>query len=95
MTMTDFTMRYNSAMSVNYDTNFVTDQLDILQEMKETECESVRDEVMALTIICSALKYYLEASPEGYGAEIINITERLEAIYNIEGLLEELLEVTT
>ena len=67
----------------------------VLEEIKSDGCISAHEEVMSMNIICSALKYYLEASPEGYGEDIMNITERLEAIYNIEDLLEDLLEVTT
>jgi len=86
--------KYKNAVAVNYEVSFIREQLDVLLELKENECMSAHDESMALTIICSALKYYLEASPEGYGEDIIEITERLEAIYNMSGILEDLLEVT-
>ena len=95
MNKKDLLIKYANVVPVNYEVDFVKEQLDILQELKRTECIAAYDEKMSLTIICSALRYYLEASPEGYGEEIINITERLEAIYNIDDLLEDLLEVTT
>lgn len=78
--------------AINYDTHFVNEQLIALEEIKRDNVISSGDENMHLTIICSALKYYLEMSPMGYSDDIINIIDRLEATYGVEGILESLTE---
>lgn len=86
---------YDSVDAVNYNVSFIESQLDTLSEINDNECSSSREEVMILTIICSALKYYCDSSPEGYGENILDIVVRLEQIYRIEGLLTVLLEYDT
>lgn len=77
---------------INYDRQFVDEQLFSLEELKNNNIISSGDENMHLTIICSALRYYFEMSPVGYGEEIIKIIERLESIYGVEELLESIME---
>ena len=84
----------NNARPKNYGVDFVNTQLQTLEEMKANECMNPEDERMSLDIICSALSYYLNTSPEGYGEDIIKIVERLETIYGLDNLFYELFETS-
>lgn len=94
MTTDEFVYKFNTSEPVNYDIDFVREQLDVLDSLHRNSVSSIREENMILNITCSALKYYLDTSPEGYGEDIINITDRLELLYDMTGLFESLLEVS-
>lgn len=85
---------YKNVVPVNYTTCFIEEQLNSLEDIRRNDVISTKEEAMFLNIILSALKYYLEASPEGYGEDIIGITDRLEAIYSISGIFEGLLDMS-
>ena len=84
---------YTNAEMTNYDVEFTHEQMQQLEEIhmhKSTESSAER---MYLRIICSALKYYINTSPEGFQDNILDIVQNLERIYNINELLDDIIEI--
>ena len=84
---------YTNSNKVNYDVAFINDQMLQLEELHMHQNVDTSAESMLLGIICSALKYYINASPEGYQNNIFSIVRSLERIYNIDDLLDEIIEI--
>lgn len=93
MTVEDLLNVYNSTTAINYGVEFIDEQLKCLEDLHKMEYIDKQDEIMLLNIILSALKYYLDASPEGFEENIIDLVYRVEDVYNVERLLDCIIEL--
>lgn len=93
MTIENITNSYINQYPINYDINFVTEQLSMLKTRQSNECNRLLDDEMIISIILSALKFYILSSPEGFQDNIIDIIVNLEQIYGLDGLLEKILDI--
>lgn len=83
---------YIDAKPTNYNILFIQSQINNLRDIVVGGSgNGLQDEVMFLNIICSALKYYVTTSVEGFQESIMDIIVQLEQIFNIDGLLEVVL----
>lgn len=83
---------YKSVDKINYDVSFVDDQIRQLEDIHMHASSESGAERMFLGIICSALKYYINASPEGFSDNIIDMVRNVERIYNINSLLDDIID---
>ena len=83
---------YQDAKPTNYNILFIKSQIDNLRDrVFDSSMKSTNDETMLLSIICSALKYYVDTSVDGFQESIMEIIIQVEQIYNIDGLIEVVL----
>ena len=87
MTVDRIVNAYQAATPVCYDESYIRQQIDFLVQAKPKDMEQIK-------ILLSALKYYISISWETYQEIIFFIVNSIENIYNISGLLEEILSVT-
>ena len=93
MTLEDITDFYRNAKPINYNTKFIDEQLETLNSMHDAGLSSAQGMVSCLSIISSALKYYINTSINGYSDNIMSIVHKLEQIYNINDLIDSLVEI--
>ena len=93
MTVEDLVNIYNSATAVNYGVQFIDEQLECLEEFNASQAKNKQEEFMLLNLIFAALKYYLDSSPEGFEENILDLVFRIEDMYNIEGLLDCIIDI--
>ena len=86
--------RYRIVAPVHYSQKYIQSQIDILRERSVIgEIGNTRGEMMFLDMICSLLKYYIKTSVTHYQTLIVDIVVDLEQIFNIDNLLEKILEI--
>ena len=93
MTRDEILELYKSIGKTNYDVEFINEQIRQLEESHMQEGTESSAERMYLGIICSALKYYINASPGGFSNNIIDIVRSIERIYNIDALLDDIIDI--